>query len=491
MMDLEARASSSNDILSDIDQSAIRGLLKEGEKYIEFLNKAIDSLSVPDNNIHERRMEGLARIERLRIAIAPHKKVPAEIWSEIFTYCVDRPLLYLPPLRTQPIWTVMAVCSRWRQIVLAEPRIWNNLRADDKKDAKYMNELLNEIFSNRGGNGMIRYWAPWITNISTWDDLTRLLSTYPSRVRHLGLEFRNFFPPTTPTTPINLEHLESIYFSYIWQDSYDKDAMPATDFFTSEALQNVAISIKKTTSPAPWPSRISLPWAQLTDLSVGIVSVSMVRPVLMQCTQLVKLSIHLRGEPSCHDLSHPPLHLGHLQSLSFMVYSDYSESKYFINVLYVPKLKILSLGDQYWTEWPQMSLLSLINRSNCPLERLTTSDLALEGADVVQLLRATPHLIEFFGYTKGYIPDAILNTIRTEKLAPKLRVLDGLQVQSLKPFIELVQSRCSISRIGERHGIWATGVAIPENHPAIDEGYYKDALDGLKNFGIDIDVYRA
>jgi F-box-like len=69
----------------------------------------------------------LARVAKFRVALAPHKKFPAEILSKIFLdACENRPLLLPPHARTRP-WATSQVCARWRRVALNEPLMWNDL----------------------------------------------------------------------------------------------------------------------------------------------------------------------------------------------------------------------------------------------------------------------------------------------------------------------------------------------------------------------------
>jgi len=95
-------------------------------------------------------------MKKLLPAIAPHKSLPPEILVEIFLHYAadiaeqviygtepsDRRLSQFP-------WVLGHICSRWRQIALAEPRIWGTIGVNGNLP------MLNEAF-RRGGQS--RLW---------------------------------------------------------------------------------------------------------------------------------------------------------------------------------------------------------------------------------------------------------------------------------------------------------------------------------------------
>ncbi|KAF9052420.1 hypothetical protein BDZ89DRAFT_1107659 [Hymenopellis radicata] len=62
--------------------------------------------------------------------LSPVRRVPPEIWTEVFKYCATWPAwLEIHLISTFPPWIYSRVCASWRAIVFSMPRLWEeNIR---------------------------------------------------------------------------------------------------------------------------------------------------------------------------------------------------------------------------------------------------------------------------------------------------------------------------------------------------------------------------
>ncbi|RDB19126.1 hypothetical protein Hypma_014240 [Hypsizygus marmoreus] len=121
---IEFDAGESNSVtLSDTEARIARQLLADAERHLKMLDIQIAELC-------RQREHNAARLERLRVAVAPHKRLPVEILSHIFGISSGQRALEIPPPdppQSHPPWTLRHVCSGWRHIVLSDHRIWNRI----------------------------------------------------------------------------------------------------------------------------------------------------------------------------------------------------------------------------------------------------------------------------------------------------------------------------------------------------------------------------
>ncbi|KAF9461043.1 hypothetical protein BDZ94DRAFT_1311008 [Collybia nuda] len=433
MTDIEILAGSSNDLLSDEEQSAVHKRMDNVQGEVYSLEKNITQLHETIRSLEKRRSEGLSGMERLCTGIAPHKKIPPEILSQFFLYAKSERALRLPPRPDEPIWPLMQVCSRWREIILAEPLIWAKIRSCDSHYMESLNPLIHEIFANRGSACLITYWEPWISTSEAWEAFLKLLSMYPSRYKHLGVIFRDFIPPPLHKTPITLEYHESIYISSHFRFRHHTAMTPTADFFISEALRKVSVSAQLKISPSKWLSRVSLPWSQLTDLTIEPIPASALATILGQSVHLVICTVLVEGGLLGQDIPSNYVQLTCVEYLKFSTLSDFSGTRYLLDILTVPALQELHFEDLDWNIWPQESVLQLVSRSACQLKVLETPHLVLEEWELVPLMR------ELHAYTKRSVTNSTINQIRRERLTPQLCVLNGLKLSSLHSFIELLE----------------------------------------------------
>ncbi|RDB18825.1 hypothetical protein Hypma_014541 [Hypsizygus marmoreus] len=80
-------------------------------------------------------------IQNINVSIAPHKRLPSEIWSEIFVRVTPSRIDFPPPADrrdrwlfpfqtpTAPMtaWKLMQVCARWREIAKMTPELWRSV----------------------------------------------------------------------------------------------------------------------------------------------------------------------------------------------------------------------------------------------------------------------------------------------------------------------------------------------------------------------------
>ncbi|KAM6501588.1 hypothetical protein JOM56_001565 [Amanita muscaria] len=91
-----------------------------------------------------RRRQLNDQIRRCKVALAPYKKIPKEIWLYIFElYC--QPGRLSTRVTGQPPVVLTQVCSAWRQIAILMPKLWSDVHL-----GKGVN--LAKIWLRRAGN---------------------------------------------------------------------------------------------------------------------------------------------------------------------------------------------------------------------------------------------------------------------------------------------------------------------------------------------------
>lgn len=226
-----------------------------------------------------------------------------------------------------------------------------------------------------------------------------------------------------------------------------------------------------------WTRHISLPWAQLTHLTINFMSAPIFSAILSHFTQLTHCQIGLQGalQRNTGNL----IYLKNLRSICFNDDSHYSAIERLLELLVVPMLESLTFGDNDWDKWLQVALLHLIDHSGCSIEVLKTTGNGLAEDEVITLMRAMLHLREFSGYTKQPISDSTLDTIVSENLSPNLGHLKGWEVTSARSFISFLQSRWSV----RDRGLHNVTVWLLSDSFAFDKDYYRSILPELEKHG--------
>ena len=119
---------SSNRTYSDNETLAIQSVLRDAEQLLE----------------EPRRLHEL--IDRCKVALAPHRKLPEDVLRCIFVLHVEpRQEIHIPFKRFSGKLVIPAamvlthVCSLWRRIALSSPGLWNNIILEiDNRDRSFL-----------------------------------------------------------------------------------------------------------------------------------------------------------------------------------------------------------------------------------------------------------------------------------------------------------------------------------------------------------------
>ncbi|KAF9461673.1 hypothetical protein BDZ94DRAFT_1263335 [Collybia nuda] len=197
----------------------------------------------------------------------------------------------------------------------------------------------------------------------------------------------------------------------------------------------------------------------------------MLSVILNHSTQLTTCRVMVTEPRSIRDNRDYPIILEHLQTLDVMQ-EQCSGVDGFLARLVVPKLKDFRTG--CLQDWPQSGIMKMLEQSNCPLKTFETT-YHVPPTVLPVLMCAMPEVTTLKIYPIHPISRSILNEIRERNLCPKLRRLRGWEILSLRPFVDLLQSRWE----SPEEGICDAIVRIRYKNFAPDEEYFRGFLPEL------------
>ncbi|KAG6860852.1 hypothetical protein C0995_006827 [Termitomyces sp. Mi166 len=238
---------SNHDILSD--EEILRGRI--------LLSNVQDQL---------RRLSEDATI--LRIALAPHRRLPKDILLYIFTLLsldeVVRDRRLIPPASSRLPWSLGQVCRAWRQLSRAMPGVWDKVSFDmsPTEAARTIPRALDIL--------------PDFTEVSfdvfdrgrlEWKVFTDLIAPVLSRIDKLRWMITRYdinFWTTLP--PRAFARLKSLDLIFIRSEHVDVDSIPSyiEVFGSTPRLEHLRLSSSRLTL-----LRYDLPWHQLTCLELN------------------------------------------------------------------------------------------------------------------------------------------------------------------------------------------------------------------------------
>ncbi|KAG6895135.1 hypothetical protein C0992_003026 [Termitomyces sp. T32_za158] len=327
---IEFVAGTSNDIILSRDKVVLaKAMLQEAEQ--RQLAK-------------EESLETGLHVERLRVALAPHKMLPTEIWSIIFRHPSKILCIWGLAVHYEPL-TFSHVCSRWRMMIRSEPSFWNRAFLHLGWGEKDMT--------------LIKFWIdnfvvdshPLSLSITTTDSYTfdpKSLKLLLSQQRIRGLDIsepEHFFTMPMHSFPL-LEDLR-ICVSYDRLSLFKRSAC----FAGMEKLRNFTVHFV-CRNEENMLTQPTLPWGHLTSLTIrfnhgsDFLTIPQAVELLKRCTSLQKCSIGVRNTSTLSPLT---VHLPHLTDLYLAPYRYAYEDKFSLtHCLITPALRSLTLYERLY-----------------------------------------------------------------------------------------------------------------------------------------------
>jgi hypothetical protein len=387
------------------------------------LNAILDGLT--------RKRDTLQTYTQLHTAlVAPIRRLPPEVLSEIFLCCKDENNISHPRLNKVPL-LLGGVCGRWRTVALSTPRLWNSFALTIRP--KYLKS-----------DAMLA---------KTW--LARA-ATCPLTIR---LGSRGYYQnPMRLLMKVFLLHCEQ------WYDIHISVPLPVLESLTPAKnrlprLQKLCLDIElyeplhifecaprlqwlKLASD-PDPAMVKVPWNQIEYFDTG-------RREIDHCLELLRATPNLETcvidlisfEPS---QSHSSVELLCLHSMTIS-----GNPTHFFGILLLPKLREISItqSSSGWTATSQ--LISLLSR--CSLAKLSLNLRDLSDNDMIRVLQACPSLVQLdLYYQRMSTPFLAQFAYRrapenstTQQLVPMLRTMNITYYEkefNIPDFADAIQSR--------------------------------------------------
>lgn len=317
-------------------------------------------------------MEGISGIAPMMAATVSNSEIsdpvmntrfPNELLSEIFIVSITPPIKSPPPLRDSDLpWAFLRVCKKWRQIALETPDLWNDVLIDyDEGSNMFISENMLErtvaaekiLKRTNDSNISLTIRALGYYDIDEWKSrIFNLIILEASRLKSLTILFNTMnLEPFFRFEGIHFPFLESLTIN----DCHAVNAIDMSVDIPGLTPQPFEVSVWKNTPNlrtfylgvnVSWRDNLtSLPWAQLTDVTLRVtkLSVAEAHAMLHACSNVISLKItpgvleHRNRPPE--DI---PVHLPYLTHLTVEFYCG-DELPIFLQHLVVPRLCYLSV----------------------------------------------------------------------------------------------------------------------------------------------------
>ncbi|KAH7925108.1 hypothetical protein BV22DRAFT_1195437 [Leucogyrophana mollusca] len=362
------------------DIPSVRAVIRERkaqvtaiEHELVLIQAASERLCAIQTILDDNRAQLQRSIQHHEALTAPVHRVPHEILGEIFLRCLPA-FLYPTPLPLSSPMLLTKVCRRWRAVALSTPRLWSSITVSVDKALRGHSRALYEAWLSRAKS------VPLSIRIICEMDIAQLrgkershalkwLCPYIPQCADLWLHG----PPLQEILDVvpSLERLQMTGFTTRAVEAFSIVIPGPATRLRSLSLQNFRSSI---ISLDPF----SLPWAQLTELSIhfALFSSSVFLQLLQLCSQLQTLNIScvsadesklpdLRGL-ALGSIVHPTIRRLEIKTIQAAL-------DLLFDALSLPALQELDICfcHRERDPWPHSQFMAMLVRSRCPLERLT------------------------------------------------------------------------------------------------------------------------
>jgi F-box-like len=375
-------------LVPDLDDAKdIRKVVEQAETDIAVLDQEIARIHEILAHIESRRQEMCRHAEEHRGILAPVRRCPDEILSEIFIHCIPAQNLHVRVTKRKPL-LVDQICRRWREVALGTPALWSDvtvMHQERKNDAGRQAEREAEMAQE------------WLRRAGVGRPISLKLS---SSLYSLPADFIGVILPAIWSTSNRWQHLHvqlsqrkanglsSMIFNSLQSLTLDVSPSPGEPicdvFETAPRLSHVELI-----SGVQW---YPLPWVQLTDLSARLNSLDDCLTILSDCPNLVSCVFEgiMRGVDPSSRFRQNLLRHSHLRNLKLETHFN---PPVFFDCLATPELRTIHLVDKSNYVFYE-AIVNFLLRSSCTIVKLIWDMDVCSIRGVDQVIRVMPELEE-------------------------------------------------------------------------------------------------
>ena len=402
----------------------IKTLIEEHELQLASIQVQVEHLKRRLADMEHRQAHTKDVLTKLHATLAPIKRLPPELLSEIFEYCLEaggpRMLLsYSARSREAPL-LLGRVCRSWRAIAHATPRLWRDIFVN-VCDGRYSNELRRDAFpvlqtwiAHSGGlplnlvvlckterllPGLLDLFDIVAANAARWKMVRLRLPNAPAIYRLVCRAFSEC--PSLSTFDVTDGGQCMSFFGNHRQSNEVEDTQPVRFDLSPSPLGHLSLSLAGLTI-----RDVHASWATLTCLSFmqdarsSTSSITDYVSILQQCTSLKECCLAIDG--GIRDAPLQSFSLPSLERLRLQVLRDAAHTMQtgdLLGALDAPRLSALVIEDhcprrevaRYY-----LALKAFLRAHAQTLRQLrySTSSRAFAAGDMVGLIAETPLLTE-------------------------------------------------------------------------------------------------
>ena len=488
------------------------------------------------HSIRSRRKRLRDQLSSLEIALAPQKRLPAELLSQVFIAAHSEASSIPPEKRGSPL-VLCHVCSRWRQVALNTAELWTDvvLRLTEytRLEPPDAIDVAREWFARSDANTHKLLSLAIVNQLpastTKWEDeglgeilKAKVIAPFSGRWRSLQIQMPDNELDRLRLSRISFPELRAISLK-AWPSKAPGDD-PRQDGFS-----HMSIRFRKETVPLLSSVELldfghllsppSLPWTKLTHLNLrrtrndlyAALRILADTRILEECELSVKVTHAAASDSLLVRILLPRLRIFAVDFVREDSLVPTAGVGTFFEPLFAPNLRSLSVrsvvGYVNWpldgTMWGMPGFLKFLNQSDCQLEILHLElpfnpSLPTPGAspEIQVIASLLPTLVELRLSLEesGAIPPTFLRALGEGILLPRLTILVGC-VEELSEVLDMLEARIALQgREGMVGGLEATSslecVMVDYLSGNITQAQARK-IDALRERGVRLEVTRS
>jgi hypothetical protein len=282
-------------------------------------------------------------------------RLPTEILSQIFLYCLPQDQYMLPKPELAPL-VLTTICRRWKEVAVGFPMLWCTLQLEVDRDGWQQRALCYDSWLKRSRG------CPLSLRIACKGDLSELrnlLQPYIQQISSLVLEFFNCDGPFIMDDFHALKELTIRSRGFDFKRAVDHTISKLPVNLRRLDMTNALFNHKQLVSDSAW--------VHLTHLKIQILQLDEFPRLLRLCPNLSSLSM-----VGILDAIQTPESVTHtnLQYLRMCgsLFGEHGVDLGLFNAITLPNLRLVDVRQM--GPWPHEEFKTFLMRSKCPLESL-------------------------------------------------------------------------------------------------------------------------
>ncbi|KAJ7474775.1 hypothetical protein FB451DRAFT_276007 [Mycena latifolia] len=379
--------------------------------FLDILRNQLSDLDISISQ-HEHLLqelkEQIATVQvQLDRFVYPILTLPPEITSEIFLWCSEPNLGTMDP--DLPPLLLLQVCKAWKAVAVSTPALWDTIRDTEFSNPENMENAITSWFGRAGARPISLDLTYFLKRESA--HMHSVIRRHASRLQSLELCIAGDFSYLADIRPFPL--LRHLTLSSIG-GMLDSSGTPIPVFGGAPLLRHLTVENLA-------PSRLMIPWSQLTNFTATLVALEECLGVLRLATVLEEF--HRSSCPEAEEgLVIGPSLMCHSDLISLTVdVSDDDVDYDILQSLALPRLEKLQLGGRFgqWTDLLNTVVLQFLSRT---FSTLRTFAVGLSPTIPAEWFHITTHL-------------TTLELVRPQNATEVIHALDRRNVPDFLPWL--------------------------------------------------------